>query len=235
MQILLLEYLNLFSLCIGVYTFYSAGVKLTKYFIKFVKKFKFFQKLDKDPYQESLFSSNYVLVRGRAFKIFSRDSEEINSSIIISESNSTYSEDFFLLTNKNKEKFYIQPDIKTKLYDLNFQYLGQEIENKFLNFFNKIILRKSQVLKDEDFIFVFGKFQYGSDKNSSNYIKVMNEFKHLISIRPKEILGSSYNVLMNKVMWDQIGKIMFHSLKFFLCGFLKKFFLLSKEGKESNV
>jgi hypothetical protein len=226
MQIVFKEYLNLFSIFIGFYSFYSSSIQFFKYFKKFLKKMKFFRnflnfqknceskenpssKLSKS---KTFISDNYAMMQGRAIKIFSRLSEEIDTSIIISKSNTTYYEDFLLLTNWKKEKFFIQPDNKTKFFYLPKQYLRQDLPNRFLNFFYKIIFRKSEVIRDKDYIYLFGKIE----KNP----QVFESFKDMICVRPKDISGNSFDFMMKRVKSEHVNKILHLAFVFAISGFV---------------
>jgi len=97
------------------------------------------------------------MIKGRAEKIFRRFSDKIHNSLILSESNTTYFEDFLIVTEE--EKIYVQPDNKAKFFYLPMQYLRQDVPNRFLKFIYEIIFRKSQVIRDKDYIFIFAKIQ----------------------------------------------------------------------------
>ena len=108
-----------------LYGFCEIGLSIIYHAKKLNKKSKF---LDNYQINDTNTPHNkYIIAHGTAEKTSPRYGNYIDNDIIISISNTTYYEDYFLKTEKNK--FYIQPYQGTRMHDITSKYIQQGHES----------------------------------------------------------------------------------------------------------
>jgi hypothetical protein len=163
----------------------STIIRQIKLNIKYRKLFKEGNKLTEGDIK-NLPDKSFVILEGSANKIYERKTTYIDKSIILSESNTTYYEDF-LLSGRFSPSCLIQPYQKTKLNNLQLRYLQKETYDSFLY---KIVFTKSQTISNGDIVYVFGKVNKNTNDITSNMMKYVN-------VKPKAISGKSLGDLQN--------------------------------------
>jgi hypothetical protein len=223
------DFFKLYIFSFSCYMFYTTGCSLFKEIKKLLKKLNFLSKSGQEFSIKKLSHNEYAIVTGKAEKIYPRYGSYIDKNIIVSESNTTYYEDFFFYLTSG-EKCIVQPYPGTRLHNLTLKYLkNNNEENKIWDRITKILFfTKSQTINNGDILHIFGKI----NKNEND---VVREFSNLINIKPKEISGRSINDLIHKIKEKHYTKIFFDGLFFILCGLLMtyhlKFYLFDKIKK----
>jgi hypothetical protein len=191
------DYIQLYTLSMSCWALYYVGGSVIKEVKKLMKKIKFL----KDMTNKSPNSHNdYIIIQGKANKIYPRYGDYIDNSVVVSESNNTYYEDFYL--NDDASKYIVQPYQGTRIHNCQYKYLAKSRRFLFDFFFLK---SKSQTISNSDHIYIFGKL----NKNPKDIIE---EFHHLANIKPKEISGLSLTDLVYHIKSKHTTRIFFSSI-----------------------
>lgn len=227
-HLVLKELVNISILSASVHCLFTSGHSIYKELCKFIKKLQFL-KIFKETKNylanlKDLAHDEYIIVEGKAKKLFARYGSYINSGIIISQSNTTYYEDFLIKINMNSS-YLIQTYPGTRFHDLQRSFLALPV-SKWEKFFYKIFYKQSQVLNDGDKICLFGKI-------NKNLLDVPPKFQnYLANVKAKEITLESLETLFSKIKEKHINGLYFKFLLFTLAGifvyFQTKYFFWPK-------
>ncbi len=119
-----------------------------------------------------------MIIKGTTLKLFNRKSSYMNPNVILSYGNSTYMEDF-ILNLKNKEKVLVQPNLKTKPFNLDTSYLISN-DSWFKKVWNFCFFKKIPVLKAYQEVLIYGKL-------TKNNLSTIKEYEKYVTIVPKFI------------------------------------------------
>ena len=152
----------------------------------------------------------FVMLEGTAHKIFPRSGDYINSDIILSKAYSTYYEDFFLRLKGGN--VLIQPFQKTQLCYLKQEYLGNS--GIFMSFIRNFFFNKSEVLKSNDKIYIFGEIN-----KDTTYVPIDDFFSVLVNIKPKVICAGTFDDFSYSIKSLHLSKSFFYLIGFAICSF----------------
>ena len=128
------DFINFGLLGMCFYGMYELGYSIVEEFRKYKKKKKILEKHGEKDYSleemNKLPDGEYVLFGGSAEKIYQRNSELLEKSVILSFGNSNYYEDFFL--NTPSCKVVIQPYPGCLFHALEYKYLTEYGMHYFL-------------------------------------------------------------------------------------------------------
>ncbi len=155
----------------------------------------------------NLYLEKYVIIKGTTEKLINRDSPNMNPNVILSYGNYRYIE-AFLLNLKTDEKVLVQPDLGTKVFNLEKSYIKSE-NNWIDKIWNVFFYQKTPVLLTDQKVLIYGKLT----KNNMNTIIENDKY---VSIIPKFIDKSSHP----SSYFDNYRSLLISKVEFQLLGFL---------------
>jgi hypothetical protein len=204
---------------ICAYSIYELGYAIAKELKLYRKKVKILDEHGDKEFTEKeikgLQNGDYVLISGTTEKIYPRNSELLDKSVILSWSNSNYFEDFFLKTISGK--YVIQPYEGCRFHGLDYRYLT-ESSTTWQKICKLLFFKKSAVVTENQKLFVFGKV-----------VKKLNDIptdlQSYINIKPKEITTTSLKDLKYYVPEKHSTAIFLKSFALITLGFITAYYI----------
>lgn len=191
---------------VSAYVFIEFTLDLGRKMIKKFRVRRFFASAEKSA--GKMEDGKFIAVEGKVGNIARRKGNYIDRSIILSEGNTTYYEDFLLFGNFSPTCL-IQPYQKTKLKELSKHYLRNETEKSF--FGKNIFYSKSPSVCEGDYVYIFGKI-------NTNPSYILPEFKDYLNIKPYYINGRSFDDLKKEC--TTIAPILSSLIKLGMCSLI---------------
>jgi hypothetical protein len=206
------DYVNFGVLGLCAYGLFEIGSAILEELRLYKKKVKILDEHGDHEFtaqeMDKLKNGDYVLISGKTEKIYARNSELLDKSVILSWSNSTYYEDFFL--NSPSGKVVIQPYGGCRFHGLDYKYLT-DCTTTWQKICRLLFFKKSAVVTENQQLYVFGKVM----KKLNN---IPTDLQGFINIKPKEITTTSLKDLKYYVPEKHSTTIFFRSLFFFALG-----------------
>lgn len=180
---------NFTILGILTYGIWELGVSIINEIGKYNKKKRFLEEIGDNEcsieQMRNMKDGDYVILKGTTEKIYQRNSELLDKSIILSLGTPNYYEDFFL--NSSSGKVVLQPYSGSRFHALPFRYLT-ESKTTFEKIIKFLFFWKTPIVFENEQLFVFGKIV----KNPND---IPSDLQNFLNIVPKEVTTTSLSDL----------------------------------------